>query len=1012
MRAPPPPEHGSALIIVDERGRPLVDAIDEDLATRLGIADSDVTGAPLADFLGLDDDSPAWAALRDGDRHHFVSHARDAEGRPGLLVVNRGRTLDEPLIATYVDLEAAILPATSDREAFFYALSESLPIGLFVTDARGVCNYVNPRCAAIIDLAPEQAFGFGWTTAFHPDDRQHLVDSWRRALIAGEAMAIEARIVRGDGEVRWISARAAIMRGAERNLGWVGLIDDISARRELDEARRNAEAALTSTLRSVGDLVFEIDTDERFVRFYQPDERPDLYRPPSDFIGKTLAEVLPPEVVDLARQATRDVAADGETHMIEYSLPMPDGDRWYQARVSAREGPDGAIAGYVLVARDATERRRHLAELQRRREEAEALASAAKAADAAKGQFLANMSHEMRTPLNAVIGLSSLLRETPLDPEQERFVGLITSSARALLGLVEDVLDFSRIDAGQLELTEEDYDLREVVEEALAPVSLRAARKGIALHERLDHDAPLALRGDPQRLRQILLNLLDNAVKFTDAGEVVIEAVRGARGGVVIAVRDTGIGIPDDRQQVIFEPFRQADGSTSRRYGGTGLGLAIVKRIADAGAMRLELSSTVGVGSTFTLTLPPAPAHALRVREPDLCGRRIAVVDRHADRRRWLAALLRSWGAELVLVGRPAELLHTRVDHLLLIDVRDPGLAAIEAWSAAAASPTQIATAVKVSDLAQPWVRTLRDRGVEIFALPLLRRRLAESLRASAEPETEVLVPTPAAPAGPCPRVLVVDDSDSSRLLAKALLERRGYEVSLACSGLEALDHLRTDDADVILMDCQMPGLDGPTTTIAIRRGDAGVRAQGLPIIALSANVTESDRCLRAGMNYYLSKPLNADALLNVIELMLDEPPPARPVPTLHRHRAPPPYFNSGRWRQLVELDEQVPGSLGELLESFVRESEACLEDVKQAGAVGDAAELRRLAHLLKGIARNVGADALAGRASALEALRDDTRAGALIDPLVDELRAVIAQLDARRSAAPTPAEKPREGEQ
>ncbi|MCA8968040.1 MAG: response regulator, partial [Planctomycetes bacterium] len=164
-------------------------------------------------------------------------------------------------------------------------------------------------------------------------------------------------------------------------------------------------------------------------------------------------------------------------------------------------------------------------------------------------------------------------------------------------------------------------------------------------------------------------------------------------------------------------------------------------------------------------------------------------------------------------------------------------------------------------------------------------------------------MPTPAAPAGPCPRVLVVDDSDSSRLLAKALLERRGYEVSLACSGLEALDHLRTDDADVILMDCQMPGLDGPTTTIAIRRGDAGVRAQGLPIIALSANVTESDRCLRAGMNYYLSKPLNADALLNVIELMLDEPPPARPVPTLHRHRAPPPYFNSGRWRQLVELD-------------------------------------------------------------------------------------------------------------
>ncbi|MEZ4383950.1 MAG: PAS domain-containing protein [Nannocystaceae bacterium] len=1004
MRAPPPPDHGSALIIVDERGQPLVDAVDEDLATRLGLRDEVVTGTPLADYLGVDDDSAAWAALRDGLRHHFVSHARDADGRPGLLVVNRGRTLDEPLIATYVDLEAAILPATSDREAFFYALSESLPVGLFVTDARGVCNYVNPRCAEIIDRSTEDAIGFGWTTAFHPDDRQHLVDAWREALAEGRGMAIEARVVRRDGEVRWISARAAIMPGADRNLGWVGLMDDISARRELDEARRNAEAALTSTLRSVGDLVFEVDNDERFVRFYQPGEHADLYRPPSDFIGKTLGEVLPPPVVALAREAMRAVAGDGETHTIEYSLPMPGGERWYQARVSAREGPDGAIAGFVLVARDVTERHHHLAELQRRREEAEALAAAAKAADAAKGQFLANMSHEMRTPLNAVIGLGSLLRETPLDPEQQRFVGLITSSARTLLGLVEDVLDFSRIEAGELSLSDEDFDLREVVEEALAPVSLRAARKDVALHEQIEVDAPIALRGDPKRLRQILLNLLDNAVKFTDAGEVVITARRTADGGVTIAVRDTGIGIPDDRQQAIFEPFRQADGSTSRRYGGTGLGLAIVKRIADASAMSLAVRSTLGVGSTFTLTVPPAPARALHIDEPDLRGRRIAVVDRHAERRRWLLELLRAWGAQTVVVERPVDLLHTPVDHLLIIDARDPGLVAIESWNAAAASSTRIATAVKVSDLAQSWVRALRDRGVEILALPLLRRALAESLREVAnEPETEVLVPTTSD--RPAPRVLVVDDSDSSRLLAKALLERRGYEVSLVCSGLEALDYLRVQDADVLLMDCQMPGLDGPTTTVAIRRGDAGIRAQNLPIIALSANVVESDRCLRAGMNYYLSKPLNAEALLNVIKLMLDEPPPLRAAPTIeYRHRAPPRHFNSGRWRQLLELDEQVPGSLDELLESFAREAESCLRDIRRAAATTDLVELRRLGHLLKGIARNVGADALAGRASALESLRDDARAAALIEPLGDELEAAVAQLDARRSAAQTAA--------
>ncbi|MCB9704738.1 MAG: PAS domain-containing protein [Myxococcales bacterium] len=624
-----------------------------------------------------------------------------------------------------------------ERLPSFRATAEALPIGVFVADSRGAFSYINQRAAAIVGIAPTEALGLGWAASIHADDRAPIIDAWQQAIRDRRPFALLARVLRRGGAIRWIEVRASAVREREGADAWVGLVDDISERRTSEEARLEAEASLRSTLNAVADLVFEVDTDERFVRFFQPRHRAELYAPPERFLGRSLAEVMPPEVVTLGRAAIERAKESGETQVIEYSLPMPESERWFQTRISPRHGPNGEIDGYVLVARDATERHHHLAELQLRRSEAEALAAAARAADAAKGDFLANMSHEMRTPLSAVIGLSELLRESDLDPEQERFVGLIAASARTLLGLVEDVLDFSRIEAGRLDLASADFDLRQVVEEALAPVSLRAAEKGIELHERIAADAPIALRGDADRLRQVILNLVDNAVKFTEVGEVAVEIraaelAPGRRPALLVVVEDSGIGVPTDRLPQIFEPFRQADGSTSRRFGGTGLGLAIVRRILAEMGATIAVESEVGVGSRFTLTIPLVLAERA-IAEPALAGRRIAVVDRHEGRLGWLRALVERWGGVVTPLVDPAELAaRGPFDELLMIDARAGD--ELGRWLDAAEAPREVSVLVPLPELSTAWTRELRRRGHRILALPIHRSRLADALQSPIAP--------------------------------------------------------------------------------------------------------------------------------------------------------------------------------------------------------------------------------------------------------------------------------------
>jgi signal transduction histidine kinase/ActR/RegA family two-component response regulator len=531
----------------------------------------------------------------------------------------------------------------------------------------------------------------------------------------------------------------------------VGVSIDETELQQLLRESKQRERYLNSLLSALPDLLFVIDKDGVFREIYAHDESK-LLVPKAQALGKSVHEILPPELAERALQTIRLVLATREPFLLEYSVPFQGEDHYYEARFVPYT--DDSV---IILTRDVHERKvaqMLLEQTNQRLEEAlleaNEMAVRAEAASRAKSEFLANMSHEIRTPMNGIIGMVQLLEDTPLTPEQADLLRTLKNSANFLLGLLNDILDLSKIESGKMTLEQIPVSLREMVHEVVNLFSRRASEKGLILQAQIDPNAPDWVLGDPVRLRQIVANFISNAIKFTHEGSVTVILLPSPTypQGVWVGVQDTGIGIPEDKCEMLFEAFTQADASTTRKYGGTGLGLAISKKLAEMMGGRIGVESEVGVGSLFYVDLP-LPA----------------------------------------------------------------------------AQPPQAAPSEPTAELPEAF---------------------------------------------PDRRILLVEDNEVNRKVATRLLAKLQLQVDIAVNGLEAVQKATETAYDLILMDCQMPEMDGYEATRTLR-------AQGIatPIVALTANALEGDRekCLACGMNDYLSKPIQADKLRETLAKWLCQSP-------------------------------------------------------------------------------------------------------------------------------------------
>ncbi|MFN8133527.1 MAG: PAS domain S-box protein [Solirubrobacteraceae bacterium] len=923
-----------------------------------------------------------------------------------LSISQTGPDADGRLLAIVRDVteQRAFELRLLESEAQQRALTENSTDLIARFDLEGICRYASPAAAGMLGFGPDELIGRAAYAFFHPDDVAPAFEAHSRLRAGAERTRHESRVLRKDGGYIWMdTTETAIRDGDGRMTGSVAISRDVTERHRMEQELEETASRLSSLIANSPGVMYSCACDEAWTMAFISDEISSLSGyPAGDFIGNAVRSFESIEHADdrtRVREVIAAAVAGRHPYSIEYRIVNEYGGIcWVIDRGSPVFDDDGRLRCLDGVIIDNTEQKLIEEELAEAREHAEA-------ATRAKSQFLANMSHEIRTPMNAIVGMTGLLLDTSLDPEQRDYVETVRSSSDALLDLINDILDFSKIESDRLELEAARFDVRACVETALDLVAPRATEKGVELAALVDPVVPAGVIGDVTRLRQVLLNLLTNAIKFTHDGEVVVTVegrpAEGVRQELAFTVRDTGIGIPADRLDRLFKSFSQVDASVTRQYGGTGLGLAISKRLVEMMGGEIWVRSEEGAGSEFGFTLtveaaaaepPPAPA-------PSLTGRRLLIVDDNATNRRVLALQADSWGMESAEEPGGAAALERLGSHeafdVAILDMQMPGMDGIELARRIRSQP-------ETADLPLVMLTSLGRHEPAADALgfaaylhkPIKASALFDALASIFGSDAVEAAAGPALPAADHElaarhplRILLAEDNAVNQKVATRMLAKLGYRCDVVANGLEAIEAVGRQEYDIVFMDVQMPEMDGLRASREIR--GRGPEAAQPRIVAMTANALEGDReaCLAAGMDDYVAKPVRMPDLIAALERA-----PSRPAGTAPRAPAPTapaaaPAADGTAGADAVEallaalreeLGADADALLPELEGLFTAEGPGLVADMRAGIASGDAAAVAGAAHTLKGSAASLGASRLADRCRTLEELgRSGELAGA-----------------------------------
>ncbi len=1021
-----------------------------------GYSPEEVLGSSYEDFI-FADDLPGFTedfikAVNEGvffpeyifrivHKNGHIIHIRSSNR----FILKNGKIIGINGILTDITDQVKARHDLEESEKKYRNLIENINDATYAVNIEGVFTFMSPICKSISGYDPEEITGTHLSRFVHPDDYQALAQHIATAFETGNYPPVyEFRGIHKNGNIVYLRTSSRVIYDENNQpVGINGIMADITEFKEAEEKIQQGEKRYQLLAGNVQDVIWTMDPHMHYTYLSPSQEKLLGYRK-KETLDLPLEQTMTSEsyrrfkaLFDRYAQIPikdSSCAPIDESEVIELEMLTKDGSSiWTESKLSFLYNASGKLYEVVGITRDISDRRLAENALRRAKEETDAinreledsinrvnkLAADAEMANIAKSEFLANMSHEIRTPMNGVIGMVELLMNSQLSPEQQRYAETAQRSGEALLTIVNDILDFSKIEAGKMEIENIDFDLRQTMEDISDIVAFRAHEKGLELSCIVEHNVPSLLQGDPSRIRQVILNLVGNAIKFTSRGEVIIRVTLAAETDkqaiIRFSVSDTGIGIRKKKLTSLFGPFTQEDASITRKYGGTGLGLAISKRLTEMMGGKIGVESTEGKGATFWFTIllnkQPKGRKPREVASGNIRNHRILIVDDNATNRSILKDHLTQWGAlprdaadadEALAILRQA----CKDGHpfsLAIIDMQMPGMDGETLGKEILADPDLKNTVMVMITSADRPGEAAHMKSVgfaDYISKPVKRSVLAESLSRALGGGLAAEKPISSCPI-PVSRqnlkTLIVEDNEVNQAVACGILDKLGYHYTITANGKEAVEALsKNDEYDLVLMDLQMPEMDGFEATRIIRDPRSKVKRHDIAIIAMTAHALKQDRarCLDAGMDDYVAKPFRPEEIDEAIRRQISIDDTSAPP---QKTAAPDKPTTDLKLFDRTAFLERINGNVDlmqRVIKVYIEKTPEQLQELKEALRDGDAARIRLLGHAVKGASANIEAPLLKETAYKIECAGKSADLSE-VEPLISSFEEIFSRLKA-----------------